>query len=91
MRRRLAYVLVPLAVLGLSAGFMNGCKQGEGERCQVDSDCDQDLDICNEGTGLCQPKGKAGADAVPAPDARVDSGPIDATVVDGNVDGMPDA
>ena len=91
MRRRLAYVLAPLTVLGLSLLFTNGCKQGEGERCQVDSDCDDSIDICNTGTGLCVPKGQMSVDAVPGPDAPVDAGPPDATPADASVDGMPDA
>lgn len=92
MRRRLAYVLVPFAVLGLSAGLMSGCKQKVGERCQIDSDCDTDL-VCNTGTGVCQPKGQGSVDAVPPPDAPVDgpdAGPVDAPSPDAMpIDAMP--
>jgi hypothetical protein len=90
MRRRLAYLLAPAAVLALSLASMQGCKQAEGEKCQVDSDCDTSVDVCNEGTGLCQPK-NAAQDAAPiVPDAKVDAGPVDASF-DASVDGMPDA
>jgi hypothetical protein len=78
MRRRLAYVLAALTVLGLSAGLIGGCKQKEGERCQINDDCASGL-VCNTGTGTCQHAGAASVDAVPPPDAVVDSGPIDAT------------
>ncbi len=94
MRRRLAYVLAPLVVVGLSFTFLHACTQAEGERCQVDSDCDTSKDICNEGTGLCQAKGTATADAIPGVDAHVDAGPIDADLdasFDASVDATPDA
>ena len=96
MRRRLAYVLAPLFVVGLSFGFLHACTQGEGEKCQVDSDCDTSKDVCNEGTGLCQAKGSSIDAPVISPDSNVDAGPIDATPADASpfdamVDGMPDA
>jgi hypothetical protein len=91
MRRRLAYVLAPLFAAGLSFAFLHACTQAEGEKCQVDSDCDTSKDICNEGTGLCQAKGTASADAIPAPDAHVDAGPPDATTFDAAIDGGVDA
>jgi hypothetical protein len=52
------------------------CKQGQGERCQVDEDCESDL-VCNKAKNTCQTTegGNADAsiiDAVPA-DAPVDT------------------
>lgn len=58
---RLAWVtaLLLAGILTLSTG----CKQGEGDRCQLDSDCGDNLVCCvdpanlNEG-GICRPQGK---------------------------------
>jgi hypothetical protein len=88
MRRRLAYVLAPLAVLGISAAVISGCGQGIGEKCQVDSDCTSGL--CNTGTGLCQAQGTKGFDS-PVPDAHPIDSAIDAKPVDAMPDAMPDA
>lgn len=61
-----------------------GCKQAEGDRCQLDSDCEDGLVCCidqqqaNLG-GVCQPQGKCG----PTP---ADAG-SDGTVTDGAPDG----
>ncbi len=54
------------------------CKQGEGEVCQIDDDCESGLE-CNAGTMRCQSPGANHADAAP----QVDAGPPDA--------GSPDA
>jgi hypothetical protein len=88
MRRRLAYVLLPLVFLGISGAIMSGCGQSIGEKCQIDSDCKSDL-VCNTGTGLCQAKNQGDAAVVGAPDAHPDA-PIDANV-DAKVDAMVDA
>jgi len=66
---RLSAVLALLAPLCLVAG----CKQGVGDRCQVQSDCDDGL-LCvlqagatPQAGGTCQMQGGSGADmAVPA-------------------------
>jgi hypothetical protein len=70
----------------VAALALAGCKQGEGDVCQVNADCKSGL-ICNAGTMQCQPA--AGPDAAPAPDA----GPTpDAPVaVDAAIDAAPDA
>lgn len=62
----------------LSVGVIAACKQGEGERCQVNADCDDGL-ICNQGTNppSCQATVGGGIDAT-VPDADPD-GPVDAT------------
>jgi hypothetical protein len=74
MRFRIRAFLVCLL---LAAGFVS-CKQGEGEVCQIDDDCESGLE-CNAGTMRCQSPGADRADASP----RVDAGPPDA--------GNPDA
>ena len=56
------------------------CKQGEGEVCQIDDDCETGLQ-CNAGTMRCQVPGSDHADAAP----QVDAGPPDA----GSPDAMP--
>jgi hypothetical protein len=60
----LAFALVGTFVLGV------GCSQGEGDRCQIDSDCNSGL-VCRGGpkNGICQPStipgtgGSTGQDA----------------------------
>jgi hypothetical protein len=66
------------------------CKQGEGERCQVQADCEAGL-VCNQSTMTCQ-SSSSGVDGNLAPDAAVDAGPIDADLPDASVDAdLPDA
>lgn len=63
---------------------MPGCKQGEGDICQVNDDCEEGLD-CNAGTMRCQRPGAEVPDAAPIIlDAAPDAGPADASV-DANV------
>ena len=89
------FVVVALAL----CSFAVGCKQGVGERCQINSDCEEGLICARMGTGgtelFCQEPG-----TVPTVDASpvVDSGPpADAGVTpdaaaDANVtDAAPDA
>jgi hypothetical protein len=84
MRRLgIVFVVAFCAVLGAMAS----CKQGEGERCQVEADCESGLQ-CNAATGTCQLTGAA-PDGVIAPDARVDGGTqADAALPDAE---LPDA
>ena len=89
----------------LLATLLLGCKQGEGDRCQLDSDCEDDLVCCvdpahiHEG-GICRPTGKcdqnpvdSGPDAPPleaGPDSLIPDGPIpDGPVSDGPVSDGP--
>jgi hypothetical protein len=59
-----------LLVLGLA-----GCKQGEGEVCQTDGDCESDLN-CNAATGRCQERGSVvPIDAAPDDASTIDAGP----------------
>jgi hypothetical protein len=75
-----ALVLVGLVTAGVLA--LAGCKQGEGERCQIDDDCASGL-VCNQATQLCaRPGSSGGIDAEP---------PIDAADVDAAIDAPIDA
>lgn len=89
--RRLA--LAALVVATLVAGAVTSCKQGEGERCQRESDCSGGL-VCNQATGLCQ-SSIGGADGniqpdanttIDGPDAEVPDAAIDADDVDADID-----
>ncbi|HET6611751.1 MAG TPA: hypothetical protein VFG83_07175 [Kofleriaceae bacterium] len=82
--------------LALCAG---GCKQGEGDHCQIDNDCEQGLE-CNAATQECQAPGSSVPDAAPEPEidgATTDAAPVDAAPVDASttdappVDAGPDA
>jgi len=55
----------------LIALVVAGCKQGKGERCQVEADCADGL-LCNQATNTCQ---------------ETTGGQIDATVPDGPTTG----
>lgn len=59
----------------LTCGFA-GCKQGRGDRCQVDDDCGSGL-ICNQATNTCQDVGGGGDIDATVPDASPDA-PVDA-------------
>ena len=70
--RRLGLVL-------LFGAALFACKQGEGDRCQIDSDCEDDLVCVQEATGgVCRPTGGGGGsvDAAPPADAppAIDAG-----------------
>jgi hypothetical protein len=67
---RTTSAIVLLGVLALAA-----CKQGLGDRCQVNSDCVSGL-VCSAATGTCTNETSGGIDAQ-VPDAK----PIDASVV----------
>jgi hypothetical protein len=68
-------VLIICALIG--AGSIAGiasCKQGEGERCQVDEDCTAPL-VCNKAKNTCQ---------------STTGGDTDANIVDAVPDAPPD-
>ncbi|MBL0215701.1 MAG: hypothetical protein IPQ07_17700 [Myxococcales bacterium] len=75
-----------LGALALIAGvgvWVVACKQGEGDRCQVNADCESGL-VCNQATQSCAKTSGGGIDAdVP------DGPPADAP--DDVIDAMPDA
>jgi len=64
------WVLVAL-VAALAA---TGCKQGKGERCQVNADCQSGL-VCSAATGTCSSGAMSGIDATvpPQQDGGVDA------------------
>jgi hypothetical protein len=79
LKRITARTFLPAALLALlSLGIFAACKQGEGERCQVNADCDDGL-TCNQGT---DPPSCQSANA---------NNPIDATVPDADPDGPVDS
>lgn len=70
--RRAALVLV----VGTALLSWGGCKQGEGERCQLDSDCEDGLRcliLSGNTEGTCQSVGQKDAGT----DATVDGGKVD--------------
>lgn len=78
-----SHLLRALALLSLvlaSAAGITACKQGEGERCQVDTDCDNL--VCNQATKQCATSTGGGIDATvpdgPPPDAAEIDAPADA-------------
>lgn len=82
--RRLLLGLVLIATLVTAYS----CKQGEGDVCQINDDCEDGLS-CNAGTGRCQLPGASVPDAAPPqPDADVADAGIDADVPDADI---PDA
>lgn len=75
-----------LAAAGLAA--IGGCKQGEGERCQVTADCDDGL-ICNQATFECVQGMSSGPIDVLPP---IDGPPLDTPdAPDSAIDAAPDA
>jgi len=66
-------LLVSLAVAGALAGAFVACKQGKGDRCQIDDDCASGL-VCNKATNTCQETTGGGIDAT-VPDAAIDAPP----------------
>ena len=84
-------VLHRLVFVAAALAGAAGCKQGLGDRCQIDEDCESGL-ICSTGTNrVCTTGGTTSmVDAPPASDARVDAGGLfpDARLPDA---GLPDA
>jgi hypothetical protein len=73
-------ILIPsILALVASIGLFAACKQGQGERCQVDEDCSSGL-VCNKAKNTCQ--STTGGD--------LDADVIDAAPADAEVD-APDA
>jgi hypothetical protein len=75
--RRPLFPLALLVLLGGLIALLIGCKQGEGERCQVTADCRDGLQ-CNQGTvpPTCQANPGGDLDAtlpIDAPDAAIDA------------------
>jgi hypothetical protein len=74
--RRLKVALLVLATAALSVAVpvaLSACKQGEGQRCQIQDDCEGDL-ICSTGDHVCRVFVPAGAADAAPPDADMDAG-----------------
>ena len=68
---------------------VGACKQGEGDRCQINDDCETGL-VCNASEGVCQKPGGSADAGVADAEVAVDSSPAadalsDATVTDAAV------
>lgn len=81
MKRLLA---VSSFVLVASLVTIVSCKQGEGERCQINDDCESPL-VCNMAKNTCQGSGRGDFDA-----GTIDMVPADAAI-DASPDTMPDS
>lgn len=76
MKRAATISILGAALLASALAFATGCKQGEGEHCQVNEDCDPPL-TCSA-NDVCV-------------DPLVSQTPIDASVPDGTIDAPVDA
>ena len=72
MKRSISIAVASLALLLLVIGGIASCKQGEGERCQVTTDCEEPL-TCSVGEGVCRESATTDIDAEPPPDAATDA------------------
>ena len=71
MKRSVSIAIASLALSFLAAGGIASCKQGEGERCQINDDCEEPL-TCSVGEGVCRESATTDIDALPPPDAAPD-------------------
>jgi hypothetical protein len=70
--------LLAIALLALLAPSLTGCKQGPGERCQVNSDC-ADGNCSQAEPRVCGGSDSSQIDADPIPtQLPIDASPIDA-------------
>jgi len=86
IRSRLLRALALLSLVLASAAGIAACKQGEGQRCQVTEDCDDNL-VCNQATKQCSTSTGGGIDATvpdgpPADAAEIDAPSVDAPSID---------
>jgi hypothetical protein len=70
--KRSVSIAASLGLLLLALGGIASCKQGEGERCQLQSDCEEGL-TCNLGEGVCRRNVEGALDAQLPPDAPADA------------------
>jgi len=68
VKNRLMFAVVVVGAL------LGGCKQGKGERCQIQADCSDPL-VCNQATQTCQDPGGTDLDAAVPADAPTDAPP----------------
>ena len=73
-----------LVVAALAVALFVTCKQNEGDRCQVDGDCESPL-VCAQATHTCE--SSVSVDGSIQPDANVDAG----VGIDGATDAPSDA
>ncbi len=89
MRSLVRVVVVAVVAMGASLAI-TACKQGSGERCQVDTDCEGDL-TCTT-LGFCGTDNDNPIDAGEAFDARPDAADEpDAAAADAAADAATDA
>jgi hypothetical protein len=73
---RIARLAVAAALVIGTGIWVAACKQGEGDRCQVDADCASGL-VCNQATQSCAKTSGGGIDAtvpeLPMADAAIDA------------------
>ncbi len=73
---RLAFVISAMTAV---VSLLGACKQGEGESCQIDSDCKGSL-VCSRNLHICVVD--PGGGEIDAGGAEVDAGPADAWPID---------
>lgn len=71
MKKPAAIVIASLGLVLCVLGGAASCKQGPGERCQRDSDCEQG--VCTVATNTCDTRDGGALDVPPAPDASIDA------------------
>jgi|LNFM01.2.fsa_nt_gb hypothetical protein len=86
MKRRYRIALVIAFATALGGGLLGACKQGEGERCQVNEDCEDGL-TCSSATQTCEERATATPIDAVVPDAQ----PVDAAIDAMPPDAPPDA
>jgi hypothetical protein len=81
--------LLAASALVLGTGiWMFACKQGEGDRCQVNADCASGL-VCNQATQSCAKTSGGGIDATVPNPPMPDAAPIDSSIdspIDSSID-----
>lgn len=68
MKRSKIIVVVLIACVSVGA-FVTACKQGRGDRCQINDDCSPPL-VCSKGQMICDTTTGTGLDAS-VPDAKI--------------------
>ena len=66
----------------VAGAVLYACKQGEGERCQVDADCAEHL-VCNKAKNTCQATSGGDLDATIPDMVPIDAPPDMPPVIDG--------
>jgi hypothetical protein len=85
--KRLAAISAALALA--AAALVASCRQGEGDRCQVNADCEDNL-ICNQATQRCARTAGGDIDA-DVPDPPIPDMALPDAAVDAMIDAMIDA